>query len=291
MPALLIDLHSHSTASDGKLSPTELVELASDRGVGLLGLTDHDTLQGIAEAQVAGARLGVHVLHGIEISGRYPGGQCHLLAWLPDPVPAKFVKWTYKKGQDREKRARKMVERLQGNGSTITWDGVRARALGNIGRPHVADALVAVGDAEDRKDAFARLIGDDCPGYVPSGKTKPAKIIGRVVEAGGVVSLAHPYSLKLEGAALDAYIQELADAGLGAIEAHRGDQDAATQADYAALARRHGLLVSVGSDFHEHRREGDRKRELGWGGNPGIADDDLAALLSRLPGVPASLLS
>ncbi len=291
MPALLIDLHSHSTASDGKLSPTELVELAADRGVGLLGLTDHDTLQGIAEAQVAGARLGVHVLHGIEISGRYPGGQCHLLAWLPDPVPAKFVKWTYKKGQDREKRARKMVERLQGNGSTITWDDVRARAAVNIGRPHVADALVSVGDAVDRKDAFARLIGNDCPGYVPSGKTEPAEIIGRVVEAGGLVSLAHPYSLNREGVALDAYIQELADAGLGAIEAHRGDQDAATQAASAALARRHGLLVSVGSDFHEHRREADRRRELGWGGDPGIADDDLAALLSRLPGVPASLLS
>jgi len=291
MAALLTDLHSHSTASDGKLSPTELVELAAARGIGLLGLTDHDTLRGIAEAQVAGARLGVHVLHGIEISGRYPGGQCHLLAWLPDPVPAKFVEWTYEKEHDREERAHAMVELLQDNGSKITWDDVRARAAVNIGRPHVADALVAVGEAVDRKDAFARWIGNNCVGYVSSGKTEPAEVIGLVVEAGGLVSLAHPYSLNLEGAALEAYIQELADAGLGAIEAHRGDQDAATQADYAGLARRHGLLVSVGSDFHEHRRETDRRRELGWGGDPGIADGDLAALLSRLPGVPASLLS
>ncbi len=291
MPALLIDLHSHSTTSDGKLSPTELVELAAARGVGLLGLTDHDTLRGIAEAQVAGARLGVHVLHGIEISGRYPGGQCHLLAWLPDPVPAKFVEWTYVKEHDREVRARAMVKRLQGERSKITWDDVRARAAFNIGRPHVADALVAVGDAEDRKDAFAKWIGNDCKSYVSSGKTEPVEVICRVLEAGGLVSLAHPYSLNLEGAALDVYIQELADAGLGAIEAHRGDQDAATQADYSALARRHGLLVSIGSDFHALKGETDRRRELGWGGDPGIADGDLAALLSRLPGVPASLLS
>lgn len=288
-----IDLHLHSTASDGKLSPTEAVGLAAERGLDLIALTDHDTLRGIAEAQEAGRRLGVAVLTGIEVSGRYPDGQCHLLIWLPDPVASAFVDWTFEKERDREVRAHDMVERLQGVGSAITWDDVRARAAVNIGRPHVADALIAAGEAEDRRDAFSRWIGNDGPGYVPSGKTEPTEIIERAVAAGGLVSLAHPYSLNVEGNELDAYVQQLADAGLGAIEAHRGDQDPATQSAYRALAQRHGLLVSVGSDFHDAEREHEdakgRQRRLGWGGAPGIGDADLEALLSRLPGARDAL--
>ena len=284
MPPPIVDLHAHSTASDGRLAPADLVALAAERGVGVLALTDHDTLRGVPEAQATGRALGVRVLPGIEISGRYPDGQCHLLAWLPDPVPAAFLAWTAEKERDREARAREMVERLQEHGAPITWDDVRARAAVNIGRPHVADALIAAGAAADRRDAFDRWIGRDCPGYVPSGRVEPADAIARAVAAGALVALAHPYTLELDGAALDAYVGALADAGLGAIEAHRGDQDPGQQAAYRALARRHGLLVSTGSDFHEHRREVDRERELGWGGEPGIAADDLEALLSRLPG-------
>lgn len=289
VPSTLIDLHLHSTSSDGSLSPTAVVELAADRGLDVIALTDHDTLRGVAEAQTAGRELGVAVLPGIELSGRYPDGQCHLLAWLPDPVPAAFLEWTHAKERDREARAREMVERLQGLGLAITWDDVRAAAAHNIGRPHVADALVATGAATSRKDAFGRWIGTDCPGYVPSGRTEPTEIIGRVVEAGGLISLAHPYSLNLDHTALDAYIQHLADAGLSAIEAHRPDQDPATQAAYHALAQRHGLLVSTGSDFHDLEREEQRLRPLGGSGSPGISGDDAEALLSRLPGARDAL--
>jgi predicted metal-dependent phosphoesterase TrpH len=284
MPSTLIDLHMHSTSSDGKLSPTAVVQLAAERDVDLIALTDHDTLRGVEEAQAAGREHGVAVLPGIELSGRYPDGQCHLLAWLPDPIPAAFLDWTHVKERDRETRAREMVERLQRLGLELTWDDVRAAAEFNIGRPHVADALVKTGAATSRKDAFERWIGNDSPGYVPSGKTEPAEIIERVVEAGGIISLAHPYSLKLDPAALDAYVQRLADVGLCAIEAHRPDQDAATQAAYHALAKRHGLLVTTGSDFHDREREEARLRPLGRSGSPGISDDDVEALLSRLPG-------
>ena len=200
-----------------------------------------------------------------------------------------FLEWTHVKERDRESRAREMVERLQRLGLAITWDDVRAAAEFNIGRPHVADALVEAGAATSRKDAFDRWIGNDCPGYVPSGKTEPTEIIERVVEAGGVISLAHPYSLKLGPDALDAYVQRLADAGLCAIEAHRPDQDPATQAAYQALAQRHGLLVSTGSDFHDLEREEARLRPLGGSGTPGISDDDVEALLSRLPGARDAL--
>ena len=285
----LIDLHMHSTSSDGKLSPTALVQLAADRGLDLIALTDHDTLRGIDEAQAAGRDVGVVVRPGIELSGHYPDGQCHLLAWLPDPVPTAFFAWTHVKERDREARAREMVERLQGLGLDLTWDDVRAAAEFNIGRPHVADALVTTGAATSRKDAFEHWIGVDCPGYVPSGKTEPAEIIERVVEAGGVISLAHPYSLNLGHAALDAYVQGLADVGLSAIEAHRPDQNPATQAAYHALAERHGLLVSTGSDFHDLEREEQRLRPLGGSGSPGISADDREALLSRLPGARDAL--
>jgi predicted metal-dependent phosphoesterase TrpH len=288
-----IDLHLHSTSSDGKLSPTAVVELAAQRGLDLIALTDHDTLHGIAEAQEAGRRLGVAVRPGIEVSGKYTGGQCHLLIWLPDPGPAPFVEWTHEKERDRETRAREMVERLQAHGSQVTWEQVRTQAANNIGRPHVADALIAVGEATDRRDAFTTKIGNDCPAYVPSGKTEPTAVIERAVAAGALVSLAHPYSLRLEGADLDAYVAQLAEAGLGAIEAHRGDQDAAEQAAYHALAQRHGLLVSVGSDFHDFDREEPdavgKRRGLGWGGDPGISASDVEALLSRLPGARDAL--
>lgn len=289
VPAPIVDLHMHSTASDGKLAPAEVAALAAERGVALIALTDHDTLRGVAEAQAAGRERGVAVIAGIEISGRFPDGQCHLLAWLPDPVPDEFVTWTQQKERDREERAREMVERLRGLGSAITWEDVRSRAAVNIGRPHVADALVARGEAADRRDAFERLIGHGGPGYVPSGKIEPAEAVALAVRAGALVSLAHPYSLGLAGADLDAFVAELAAAGLGAIEAHRGDQDEAQQAAYRDLARRHGLLVSSGSDFHEHRREIARERELGWFGSPGIAPDDVEALLSRLPGARDAL--
>lgn len=285
----LIDLHMHSTSSDGRLSPTAVVELAAERGLDLIALTDHDTLRGVEEAQAAGRVHGVSVLPGIELSGRYPAGQCHLLAWLPDPVPAAFLDWTHVKERDREARAREMVERLQSLGLDISWDDVRAAAEFNIGRPHVADALVATGAATSRKDAFERWIGGDCPGYVPSGKTEPTEIIERVVEAGGLISLAHPYSLNLEHDELDAYVQRLADVGLCAIEAHRPDQDPATQEAYHALAARHGLLVSTGSDFHDLEREEQRRRPLGGSGSPGISADDREALLSRLPGARDAL--
>ena len=289
VPTADVDLHTHSTASDGALTPAALVALAAERGLRLLALTDHDTVRGVAEAQEAGRRLGVAVLPGIEISGRFPAGQCHLLAWLPDPIPADFEAWTHAKERERDERAREMVERLRAIGSAITWEDVRARAAGNIGRPHIADALVEAGEAADRHDAFERLIGRDGPGYVPSGKVAPEDAVALAVAAGALVALAHPYTLELDDESLDRFVARLAEAGLGAIEAHRGDQDPARQAAYRALARRHGLAVSTGSDFHDVAREGERGRWLGEVDSPGIAADDLEELLSRLPGARGAL--
>ena len=284
MPPSTIDLHSHSTASDGKLEPAALVALAAERRVEVLGLTDHDTLAGVPAAQAAGRDRGVRVLPGIEISARWPGGQCHLLAWLPDPVPEAFLAWTRERSADRVERARRMVGLLQEQGIAVDWEDVAREARGNIGRPHVADALIARGAAADRADAFERLIGSGCPAYVSSGKVEPEVAIALAVDSGALVSLAHPYSLGLDGDDLDRAIARFAAAGLGALEAHRGDQGPDEQAEFVALARRHGLLVTPGSDFHERGREA--VRMLGNDGQPGIAPADREALLSRLPGAP-----
>ncbi len=288
MARTAVDLHAHSTASDGRHAPAEVVALASERGVRVLALTDHDTLRGVDEARAAGLIHDVHVIAGIEISAKHPA-QCHLLAWLPDPVPADFVSWTHAKEVEREERAREVVGRLQAQGVAVDWEDVRAAARGNVGRPHIADALVARGHAASRPDAFARYIGADCPAYVPSGRVLPVDAVALAADAGAIVALAHPYSLELDDPALDAFVAELADAGLQAIEVHRGDQGIAQQAAYRALAQRHGLLVSVGSDFHALDRDADPRglRELGVIADPGIADDDLDALVSRLPGAPA----
>ncbi len=284
MPPGTLDLHCHSTASDGKLAPAEVAALAAERGVELLALTDHDTLVGVAEAQAAGAERGLRVMPGIELSARWPRGQCHLLAWLPDPVPAAFLAWTEARSAEREERARQMVVLLQDQGLAIEWADVAREAQGNVGRPHVADALVARGAARDRRDAFERLIGSGCPAYIPSGRLEPEQAIGVAADAGALVALAHPYSLGLQDDELERTIAAFAAAGLGAIEAHRGDQGPAEQAAYVALARRHGLVVSAGSDFHEHEREATRR--LGDDGDPGLAPADREALLSRLPAAP-----
>lgn len=286
-----LDLHCHSTASDGALAPADVVALAATRGIRVLALTDHDTLLGIDAARAAGEKLGVHVVTGIEISAIYPQGQCHLLAWLPERVPASFIAWTQQRMIQRESRAELIVARLNEQGFAIRWEDVQARAVGNIGRPHIADALVAAGYCTGRGDAFQRLIGPGHHAYVPSGKIEPEEAVEAAVAAGGLVSLAHPYTLELEGEPLSDFVGRLADAGLGALEAHRGDHDAVRQAEYRALAIRHGLLVSAGSDFHSlTRANGPRgRRDLGWHGRPGLSDDDRELLLSRLPGVPAAL--
>jgi hypothetical protein len=151
----------HSTSSDGRLSPTAVVQLAAERGLDLIALTDHDTLRGVAEAQAAGREHGVAVLPGIELSGRYPDGQCHLLAWLPDPVPVAFLDWTHVKERDREARAREMVERTPGF-VLDRGQGVRGFAGGGGGFVdlHAGEGEGAFG-AGVRVAAVADDAGDD----------------------------------------------------------------------------------------------------------------------------------
>jgi predicted metal-dependent phosphoesterase TrpH len=272
-----VDLHTHSTASDGELAPAELVAEAARDGIELLALTDHDGMGGCAEARAAGTRLGVRVLTGVELSVRVPRGQLHLLGWFaaaqPEPIRTRLAEVA----AARRTRNAEILARLAALGVPVDADRLLRHPDGVVGRGHIADALVAAGHVADREEAFTRLIGEDGPAYVPLGPLLPGEAVRLVRESGGVACLAHPFTLQLAHDALEAFVAELAAAGLDALEAHRGDSPPEEQEALAALATRHGLLACGGSDYHGPGLEG-RGRRLGETGDPG-ADP---AVLDRL---------
>ena len=276
-----VELHCHSTASDGTLPPAELVVHAAGLSITTLALTDHDTVEGVCEAAAAGSRLGVRVVPGIELSVLVPSGTFHLLGYFAEPCPAPLAERMEEIASGRERRNRAIVARLCALGAPISWDDVAVRASGRIGRPHIADALIAAGHCRDRADAFDRLIGDGRPAYLPAGVLEPAEAIRLVKACGGAAALAHPATLLLDEEALDGLVAELAGVGLDALEAHRADSSPAEQAALTALATRHGLLATGGSDYHGPEGE-EWGRSLGTTGDPGADPDTLLALLGRI---------
>jgi 3',5'-nucleoside bisphosphate phosphatase len=244
---------------------------ARRHGVATLALTDHDTMEGVPEAMDAGTRLGVRVVPGVELSARVPSGSLHLLGYFSHPAPSPLVERLDELRRTRVDRAREMVERLAQLGAPLDWNDVAARAEGSLGRPHIADALVAAGHARDRAEAFSRFLGDDRPAYVPSAALEPDEAICLVTEAGGAAVLAHPYSLRMGRDTLRAFVAELRLAGLQGVEVHRPDHSVPDAQTLADLARDLGLLPCGGSDFHHP----DGPVELG--------DTGYEAVSSRVP--------
>jgi len=245
----VIDLHLHTTASDGNLAPSALVERAQAAGITILSVTDHDTVAGLAEARAAAARLGVTLVTGIEMTAVERGRDVHMLGYFFDGTSRDLSAFLERQRADRLRRVAEIGERLRELGVAVDVDALvtsgAARPERSIGRPQVADALVASGHVRDRREAFDTLLGDDCPAYVPRRGSGPAGVIAVVRAAGGIVSLAHPGLL-----GMDALVPVLAAEGLAAIEVRHSDHDEATERHYRALAARHGLAVSGGSDFH-----------------------------------------
>lgn len=226
------------------------MELAAGRGVAVLAVTDHDTLAGVPEARAAGDRLGVRVVPGVEMSVRAPSGSFHLLGYFRDPAPAPLGARLTDLVSMREARARRMVALLDGLGAPIAFAGVAARAGGPIGRPHLADALVAAGHVADRQEAFDRYLGDGGPAWVPHEGLEPREAIRLVVDSGGAPVLAHPVSLRMPRRELGAYVHRLAGWGLRGIEVHRPDHTPARRDELRGIARRLRLVAAGGSDFH-----------------------------------------
>ena len=244
----MIDLHLHTTASDGLLPPRMLVQRAAAAGLTTIAVTDHDTVGGLREAGEAGAELGVRVVAGIEITAVENQRDVHVLGYFLNPGSTALTQFLQAQRSDRIRRVREIAARLAELGYRIEIEPlVEAAARGDrsIGRPAVADALVTAGHSVDRNDAFARLLGRGCPAFVPRTGVAGAAVLETIHAAGGIASLAHP------GIATDdELIEALAAVGLDAIEVWHSDHSPEQQTYYAALADRLGIARSGGSDYH-----------------------------------------
>lgn len=242
-----VDLHVHSTASDGVLTPSEVVGLAAERGLGAIALTDHDTLGGVTEAQQAAAGSGLEVIAGVEVSSEGEWGDLHILGYYVNPASDPLREMTQAMRDARMGRARKMVELLGELGMPLEWEEVRALAGGeSVGRPHVARALLSRGYVATLQDAFDRFLANGGPAYVPRLKLTPVDVIQTIVEAGGVPVLAHPghYWAILER------LPEFVGYGLRGLEVYYPDHSPGEIKTLLGLCREHGLIATGGTDFH-----------------------------------------
>ena len=269
----MIDLHLHTTASDGLLQPSELVSRAAECGLRTISVTDHDTCAGLAEADDVGRRLGLRLICGVEITAVENGRDVHMLAYFVDPESAVLLEFLRAQRAQRVERVRQIGQRLAALGYAVDIDPLTTAVGRSIGRPQIADALVRAGHACDRDDAFTRLLGVGRPGFVPRRGPPPEAVISVAREAGGLVSMAHPGLT-----AMDQLIPRLAAAGLQALEVRHSDHDRATEDRYRQVAAEHELAISGGSDYH-----GDAGHRAAALGRVTLTPEELAALESRRP--------
>jgi predicted metal-dependent phosphoesterase TrpH len=253
-----IDLHIHSTASDGSLSPAEIIRAAQAVPLRAIAITDHDTLDGSAEALQCADSTGIEILPGIEISADFDAGTMHLLGYLLrlDDVPLRQTLEVVQKS--RADRNLRIIRRLQNLGVDINYDDVfEASGGGQIGRPHIAHALVQRKVVQNIDQAFATFLRKGGPAYVERYRLSPAEAIQTISGAGGVPVLAHPFSLNAKTEAeLDRVVAGLKKVGLKGLEAYYPSHGPVRTALYERLAKRHGLLVTGGSDFHGTAKPG-----------------------------------
>jgi len=249
----VIDLHTHSTVSDGSDAPGRVVELAVEAGCSAMALTDHDSLAGIGPARQRAAELGITFVPGCEVSCLPVGpGGMHVLVYFVDEDDGPLGEELGRLRQDRRRRNLALAGRLTALGVAVTYDRVVAIAGGEegVGRPHFAAALVEAGAAESIDDAFHRYLGNDGSAYVGKARLSGPDVAALARASGGVAVLAHPYSMGLEGPDLARVVGELADAGFGGIEAVYGRYSPRQRTELGHLARRFDLVATGGSDHH-----------------------------------------
>jgi 3',5'-nucleoside bisphosphate phosphatase len=249
-----IDLHTHTNHSDGTFTPPELVRLASQRGLEVVAITDHDTTDGLEEAIGAGRELGVDVVPGVELSAEHQGTSVHVLCYWMDRENEGLQAELVRLRSERFLRGEVMVEKLRSLGYPVSFERVREIAgNGNIVRPHVAQALVEAGVVADEEEAFDRLIGDDGPAYAPKHALAPLEALELVRRAGGACVLAHPGMWSAEAPVPEDLIEAMAEAGMAGLEADHSDHTPEQREHYRDLAERLGLVVTGGSDCHGSR--------------------------------------
>jgi len=244
------DLHIHTTASDGSLSPEALVRRAAAIGLDIIAITDHDTIEGIASAIEAAKEFPqLIVIPGVEISAEPQEGEAHILGYFLDYTNKNLIDTLNELRTARIERCKKMVYKLNELGMKIEWDRVEylgGLGQGSVGRPHIAQALVEAGYVSSLREAFQKYIGRDCPAYVPRKKVTSIEAIHMICNAGGMAVLAHPADIKDLGAIL----VPLIEAGLKGLEVYYGGYSEKTISNLVKLAREYGLVISGGSDYH-----------------------------------------
>lgn len=249
-----IDLHIHSTASDGTDSPSAIVRKAAELGLDAIALTDHDTLDGLESAEEAAREKGIIFVRGCEISTETPWGEAHFLGlWIPrDPKRTTALENALENVRaKRLSRNLSMAEKLRGLGFDVSYEAAAELAGGRVvGRPHFAELLCRLGVVKDRKEAFRQYLGEGCAAYEPRDLMSPEMAIHLLKEAGALVSMAHPRLLHASVAELSELLAVLKPAGLDALEAYHSEHNAGDVRECVELADRFGLQLTGGSDYH-----------------------------------------
>jgi predicted metal-dependent phosphoesterase TrpH len=268
----VIDLHLHTNASDGLLTPTELVAYVAMSGVRIFAVTDHDTTDGLNEAAAGAARHAVRLVPGIEITAVDRARDVHMLGYFFDRNDAGFEQFLAAQRATRIARIIEIARRLDALGMPVDVqsivDEARRDTSKSIGRPRLARAMIEAGYVSSTREAFDTWLGKGCPAFIERAGASPEEVIAIVHRAGGIVSLAHPGRTRI-----DDRIAALRDAGLDAIEVYHSDHDPAMVTTYLAMARQLDFLVTGGSDFH-----GDPTHGIEPGGSR-LPEDEWARLL------------
>ncbi|HEX2064065.1 MAG TPA: PHP domain-containing protein [Acidimicrobiales bacterium] len=279
----MIDLHTHSTVSDGSDAPARIPELAAEAGCTAVALTDHDRLDGVAEARARAGELGVDLVPGCELSCAFGPGTMHVLVYFLEPGDGPLQDALEGLQQERDARNRQMAERLSQLGLPVTYEDLEEESGGTgTGRPHMAAVLVRKGVVSTVGEAFEKWLAKGKAGYVEKRRLPPSDAIALARASGAVPVLAHPLSLELDPGPLEATVIQLREMGLAGVEAIYGRYSPEERADLAAMAARNRLVATGGSDHHGTYKP-DLKVGLGQG-DLDVPDDVLGQLADRRPG-------
>ena len=273
-----VDLHLHTNHSDGTLSPTELVDLCARSGLKVIAISDHDSTEGVAEAQEAAGRHGIEIIPAIELSTDVPDNEIHMLGYFVDLEDAGFQELLRSFRAGREDRGREMVERLCKLGLEVTWEEVERIADGAaVGRPHIAQAMIERGYVSEWQEAFERYIGRTGPAYVERTRLEPEEAVRVLLDNGALPVMAHPlYYEREDNQVLRGIVSELKDAGMVGLEVHYGEFSETEIRMLVKIADELGLVPCGGSDYHASSKPGEIKP--GEAGPPMSAVESLRAL-------------
>ena len=258
-PVHQVDLHLHTTHSDGTLNPTELVDLCAGNGLRVIAISDHDSTEGVAEAQDAAVRHGIEVIPAIELSTDVPDNEIHMLGYFVDMEDTGFQDLLRSFRAGREDRGREMVERLCKLGLEIAWEEVERIADGAaVGRPHIAQAMIERGYVSEWQEAFERYIGRTGPAYVERTRLEPEEAVQVLLDNGALPVMAHPlYYEREDTQILRGIVSQLKDAGMVGLEVHYGEFSGEEIQMLANIAAELDLIPCGGSDYHASGKPGE----------------------------------